>query len=173
MFLFTKKVDKMKRKGFTLLELLVVVLIIAIIGSIGVPLYTRSYRRSISQEMLATIKLYQDSITRYKNEKGTMPVRFSDLDVNIADAVPSNAFPDAQDAIKIKDFYYYFFPSRQAVFSSYGDLTNPEYFGFFIESNNIYCFGPAASAHTQEYCEKIMNFTPYQSTGVLAYYKQQ
>lgn len=162
----------MKKKGFTLLELLVVVLIIAIIASIGVPLYQRSYRRSIAQEMLTTMKSYHDAIIRYKNEKTAMPKHFTDLDVSIADAVPTDAFPDAQDAIKIKDFYYYFFPTRDAVFTSYGDLNNPEYFGFYIEHNNLYCFGPASSEHTQVYCETIMGFEPYQSSGLIAYYKK-
>ena len=162
----------MKKKGFTLLELLVVVLIIAIIASIGVPLYTRSYRRSIAQEMLSTMKSYHDAIIRYKNEKGVMPGHFADLDVSIADAVHTDDFPEAQDAIKIKDFYYYYFATSNAVFTSYGDLSNPEYFGFYIEKNNLYCFGPAASDHTRVYCESIMGYAPYQSTGLIAYYKQ-
>jgi len=162
----------MKTKGFTLLELLVVVLIIAILASIGVPWYMRAYRRSISQEMLATSKAFQDSIIRYKNEKGVMPSKFSDLDVTNADAQPTSAFPEAQDAIKIKNFYYYFFPTRESVFSSYGDPSSQDYFGFYIEKNNIYCFGLASSQSTQDYCETTMGFEPYQSSGLIAYYKK-
>ena len=51
-----------KREGFTLLELLMVVIILAVLISIGVPQYTKSIERARATEAMAMIKTINDAI---------------------------------------------------------------------------------------------------------------
>ncbi len=161
----------MNKKGFTLLELLICVLIIAVLTAVAMPLYTRAYRRSIAQEMLATMKAYHDSVRRFKTEKTYMPSAFTDLDISMPDSVQvKNLFPDAQDAVRIKDFYYYFFPNRWAMFASYGDGSAEDFFGFYIEESTLYCYGRKSSEYTDKFCRGVMGASIYNDSGLTAYY---
>ena len=53
------------KKGFTLLELLVVVSIIGILASIALPQYNKAVAKTRISEVLINIKAIQDSMTRY------------------------------------------------------------------------------------------------------------
>lgn len=68
-------------KGFTLLELLVVVMIIGIISSVAIPQYGRSVRRVEMMEGLSHGKTIYDSALRYKSINGAAPLQFNQLDV--------------------------------------------------------------------------------------------
>lgn len=68
-------------KGFTLLELLVVVLIMGILASIAIPQYNRSVRRAELIEGLSQGKTILDSALRYRSSAGVMPSYFNELDV--------------------------------------------------------------------------------------------
>lgn len=68
-------------KGFTLLELLVVVMIMGILTSIAIPQYNRSVRRAELIEGLSQGKTIFDSALRYKSSNGAMPTYFNELDI--------------------------------------------------------------------------------------------
>ncbi|MGB2578731.1 prepilin-type N-terminal cleavage/methylation domain-containing protein [Elusimicrobium simillimum] len=60
----------LNKKGFTLVELLVVVLIIGILATIGLPQYTRSVEKSRSSEAVLNLKNVADAMIRYYTIKG-------------------------------------------------------------------------------------------------------
>ncbi len=68
-------------QGFTLLELLVVVMIIGLLASFALPQYKRSVRRAEMMEGLTYGKTIYDSALRYKSVNSDAPTLFSQLDV--------------------------------------------------------------------------------------------
>lgn len=71
-------------KGFTLLELLVVVMILGILTSVAVPQYNRSVRRAEMMEGLSNGKTIYDSALRYKSVNGVAPTTIDQLDVGFS-----------------------------------------------------------------------------------------
>ena len=71
----------MKQKGFTLVELLTVVLIIGVLVSVALPQYTKSVRRAEMSEGLTQGKTIYDAALRYRSEAGVSPNNFDTLDV--------------------------------------------------------------------------------------------
>ena len=64
------KIFKNCKKGFTLLELLVVVLIIGILASIALPQYDKAVTKARLAEVLLNIKAIEQSIDRYLLKNG-------------------------------------------------------------------------------------------------------
>ncbi|MBQ3666839.1 MAG: prepilin-type N-terminal cleavage/methylation domain-containing protein [Elusimicrobiaceae bacterium] len=71
----------MKKKGFTLIEMLVVVLIIAILATIGIPWYQRAIIRAEGMEIVSLLKMATVSYQHYVLMNGGYPTRPSQLDV--------------------------------------------------------------------------------------------
>ena len=61
----------MKKNGFNLLELIVVMLIITILASLGLANYSRSKEIALSKEAVANLKLLQAAEKSYRYEAGT------------------------------------------------------------------------------------------------------
>jgi len=68
---------KRNQKGFTLVELMVVVLIIAILVAIAIPLYTKSQENAQRSACKANLRTLMGSIAQYMSENGEYP---TDLD---------------------------------------------------------------------------------------------
>lgn len=82
----------MKRKfGFTLVELLAVVVIVAILTSVAMPQYRKSIRRAEATEALVNLRSVYDSAKRYKSANSTPPLKLAGLDVEFFDANVSDA----------------------------------------------------------------------------------
>lgn len=93
-------------KGFTLLELLVVVMIIGILTSVAVPQYSRSVRRAEMVEGLANGKTIYDAALRYKSVNGEAPTDFNQLDIGFAGSnITGKSFVDGNFTYTLSDSY--------------------------------------------------------------------
>src|SRR6266496_2013074 len=69
------EMGQMKRiqKGFTLIELMIVVAIVGILAAIALPAYQDYIVRSKMSETLAAIAACKTSVAEYTSTKGTLP----------------------------------------------------------------------------------------------------
>lgn len=67
-----------KNKGFTLVELLVVIAIISIISVIAVPNLYKSINKAKSKKLLVEMNLINNAITEYYLEHGTLDLKITD-----------------------------------------------------------------------------------------------
>ena len=78
-----KKEKNNHKQGFTLLELLVVVLIIGILAGIALPQYKKAVDKSTAAQGISVIKSVWQSIENYYLLHNDFPTSFNDLDVEI------------------------------------------------------------------------------------------
>lgn len=71
------------KKGFTLLELMVVVLIIAILAAIALPQYRIAVEKTRISTNIPILKALHDAIIQYYGTKGEYPSSFSKLSVTV------------------------------------------------------------------------------------------
>ncbi len=71
------------KKGFTLLELMVVVLIIAILAAIALPQYRIAVEKTRISTNITMMKALHDAIIQYYGTKGEFPTSFSKLSVTV------------------------------------------------------------------------------------------
>jgi len=73
----------MKRKGFTMLEILIVIIIIAILATFAIPQYLRASQRAIAAEAVTSIGAVRGALARYYQENGSFTgVAWSELDID-------------------------------------------------------------------------------------------
>ena len=74
----------MNNKGFTLVELLVVVLIIGILAGVALPQYNKAVEKSRASEAWQTLKSIMDAekVANMENGTGTKSYEFQDLSVS-------------------------------------------------------------------------------------------
>ena len=102
-----EKVNKQKqKKGFTLIEMLVVVLIIGILAAVALPQYKKAVEKTKLSEALINFKVIEEATDRYLLTNGfpaTGTIRLNDiLDVGLSGG---EWWPDGQ-VYSTKDFYY-------------------------------------------------------------------
>ncbi|PID30992.1 hypothetical protein CR983_02345 [Candidatus Saccharibacteria bacterium] len=61
-------------RGFTIVELLVVIVVISILASIGTVLYGDTQRRARDEKRLADIELLQNALEQYRSDHGSFPL---------------------------------------------------------------------------------------------------
>ena len=182
----TNKEKNNLKSGFTLLELLVVVLIIGILASIALPQYRKAIERSKASQIFPLLKSLGEAGKVYKMTTGKWPSSFDDLDIEKpawtgTDSLYGNNSNDYSDHISNQDWNLYIQNiADNAV--ALERLSGPYrgikfYFGWEMRellkspSNQISCIeGTMYTKSAGSYCEKIFGAikTPY--TGLTRLY---
>lgn len=98
-----KKINQ-NRRGFTLVELLTVVLILGVLISIALPQYTRSIERSRATEAMVGLKSLNDAVYAYaagRSGDTACPVSFKKLATLLNGKITNNG-----RTLETKDFIY-------------------------------------------------------------------
>lgn len=77
-----KKISKKISKGFTLIEMLVVILIIGILAAIAVPQYKMSVARTKFTTLKSFTKNIVESLQRYYMVNNAYPLKYTELDID-------------------------------------------------------------------------------------------
>ena len=115
----------MKNKGFTLLQLLVVVLIIGILAAIALPKYQESVEKSIMQEAITNLKTIAQAndVFYLTNYRYANAYEMNQLDISIPGTVYNKSTLVYKHRIMTKTFMY-------APDGDNGSPTNPSPDGF-------------------------------------------
>lgn len=98
---------KTNKSGFTLTEVLAVVLIIGILTSIALPQYNRSVARADAMTALVSLRSIYDSAKRYKAANSEPPMKLQGLDISVFDASS-----DTSSVFTLGKFSYSFSKTR-------------------------------------------------------------
>ena len=163
------------KKGFTLLELLVVVLIIGILASIALPQYRTTILKSEYSKSKLYVETLHSSIKRYHLAHGTWPKNISALDILLPgeykEIRPKEIFIPTFSKRKINCFLWYDGNGNNGYvgcdFDKYG--AKMRYAHNFQNNNRRYCYtnGSAGSINVRLCQQETGQETP---TGNHYYY---
>jgi general secretion pathway protein G len=80
------KTLKGKKLAFTLVELLIVIIIIAVLAAIAIPKFANSGMRGKESALRADLKMYRNAIDLFKTDTGAYPSTLADLAATSAPA---------------------------------------------------------------------------------------
>jgi general secretion pathway protein G len=82
----TMRVRRHRSRGFTLVELLVVIVVLAVLAAIVLPKFVDSSRRSKEAALKSDLKLYRNAISLFSADCGAYPAALADLAATAAPA---------------------------------------------------------------------------------------
>ena len=83
----------MNQKGFTLIELMIVVAIIGILAAIAIPLYANVQSRARVAKVQADLRTLASAVSMYQAHTGALPTGLTDLTVTVSNAQGQTAGP--------------------------------------------------------------------------------
>jgi len=137
------------RKGFTLLEMMIVVLIIGILSAIAIPLYMKVVERSRTTEALTIIRTLAESVQRAAKLRGN--VTWDNIDINIEGTLENGS-------MKTKFFKYSIINEGGNQYYILAESAGPKKYAFekHIHSGDIF---PAVCVYNdpdgQEVCDSM------------------
>jgi prepilin-type N-terminal cleavage/methylation domain-containing protein len=84
---------KSDRRGFTLIEIMIVVAVIALLAAIAIPSFLKARRRSRATKVASSLRVFGDGFIQYNLERGAYP---DDTDLTLPDGM--------EDYIKQQDW---------------------------------------------------------------------
>jgi type II secretion system protein G len=78
------RLNKVWSRGFTLVELLIVIIIIAVLAAIAIPKFANSSIRSKESALRGNLRLTRDAIDLFRADTGVLPSTIADLAVTTA-----------------------------------------------------------------------------------------
>ncbi len=153
------------KKGFTLVELLAVVIIIAVLSSVAMPQYRRSLERSRVAEALELLPAIYDAQQRYYVEAEVLPnnVSFPQLDINLRGKVAGAA----QNQWKTGNFTYTMAPRlammrlfQRPTAPVYATVTKGKYQGaeIFYDGEEFFCCNKTATGACAAFALNVNDF---------------
>lgn len=95
---------RLVRRGFTLVELLVVIIVLAVLAAIVLPKFINSSKRGKESAMKSDLKLLRNAIASFENDTNYYPLTLSDLAATSAPAKGLDA-SGAQKDIAATDWH--------------------------------------------------------------------
>src|ERR1044072_6312054 len=87
-----------RRAGFTLMELLIVIIVIAVLAAIALPKFINSGLRSKEASLKSDLKIYRNAVQLFLNDTGAYPSNISAL---AATSAPASGLDSAGSAKSI------------------------------------------------------------------------
>ncbi|MEI8281139.1 MAG: prepilin-type N-terminal cleavage/methylation domain-containing protein [Armatimonadota bacterium] len=75
-----------KRLGFTLVELLIVIIIISVLASVAVPKFNSAWKSGTESRLHQNLMEYRNAIERFHSDTGLYPASMSDIRLQTAPA---------------------------------------------------------------------------------------
>ncbi|WP_210472509.1 pilin [Vibrio crassostreae] len=85
------KKKRTNQKGFTLIELMIVVAVIGVLSAIAIPQYQKYVAKAEVASALATLTGVKTNVEAYSVENGTFPAAGNESDLGIPASLPSGA----------------------------------------------------------------------------------
>lgn len=87
-----------KSRAFSLVELLIVIIIIAVLAAVAIPRFANSTTRSKESALRANLKLFRNAVELFKADTGVYPAQLSDL---VAASAPASGLDAAGSSVSI------------------------------------------------------------------------